>query len=110
MYDSGNIVTWLEDNVEGMRRPRMKTPAAILRGAMRMQGTGVLALGRAIPFYSVTVEKGDGSGSQEGSMIEAEGEAPEALACICGDTVVPIIIDDRGFGNTRWLGDIQNRG
>lgn len=75
--------------------------------------TLVLALprdGRAIPFYNVTVEKGDGSGAQEGLMIEAEGEALDALARICGDTIRPIIIADRGFGNTRWLGHIQNRG
>ena len=178
MYDPSNILTWLEENVEGMRRSRMKTLASIVSGAMRMQGSGVLALGRAmegptlakhrikrvdrflgnerveidavgeaifhrfratqievvvladwtdrhrfqqlvlalprdgraIPFYSVTVDKGDGSGEQEGLMVEAEREALDALARICGDTIRPIIIADRGFGHTRWLGDIQNRG
>ncbi len=48
MYDPSNILAWIEDNVEGMRRSRMKTLAAIVSGAMRMQGTGVLALGRAM--------------------------------------------------------------
>lgn len=178
MYDPSNILAWLTENVEGMRLSRMKTLAAIASGAMRMQGSGVLALGRAmqgpakaknrikrvdrflgnvqvevdavnetifhqfrprsgpvvvladwtdrhpfqqlvlalprdgraIPFYSVTVEKGDGSGKHDGLMIQAESEAIEALACMCGDTIRPIIIADRGFGNTRWLGDIQNRG
>ena len=178
MYDPSNILAWLEEKVEGMRRSRMKTLASIVSGAMRMQGSGVLALGRAmdgptaakhrikrvdrflgnegveidavseaifhqfrpsegdlviladwtdrysfqtlvlalprdgraIPFYSVTVEKGDGSGAQEGLMIQAEGEALDALAHICGDSIHPIIIANRGFGNTRWLGDIQNRG
>ena len=178
MYDPDNILTWMTDNVEGMRLSRMKTLAAIVSGAMRMQGSGVLALGRAmvgpvkakhrikrvdrflgnvqveidtvseavfhqfrprtgplvvladwtdrhpfqqlvlalprdsraIPFYSITVEKGDGSGTHKGLMIQAESEALEALARMCGDTICPIIIADRGFGNTRWLGDIQNWG
>lgn len=178
MYDPSNILSWLEENVEGMRRSRMKSLATITSGAMRMQGCGVLALGRAmegpasakhrikrvdrflgnesievdavseaifhefrragddvivladwtdrhhfqtlvlalprdgraIPFYSITVEKGDGSGEQEGLMIEAEGEALSALAHICGETIRPIIIADRGFGHTRWLGEIQKRG
>lgn len=73
----------------------------------------VLALprdGRSLPFYSITVEKGDGSGAHDGLMIEAEHEAMEALGRMCGDAIEPVIIADRGFGNTRWLGDIQNRG
>lgn len=178
MYGSSNILAWLEANVEGMRRSRMKTVSAVVGGAMRMQGCGVLALGRAmegpaaakhrikrvdrflgndavetaavnetifhqfrpctgevvvladwtdrfafqtlslalpcdgraIPFYSVTVEKGDGSGRHAGLMIQAEREALSALASMCGSTIRPIIIADRGFGHTRWLGDIQNRG
>ena len=44
MYDPESILTWLEGNVEGMRLSRMKTLSAIVGGAMRMQGTGVLAL------------------------------------------------------------------
>ena len=48
MYDPDNILTWMTDNVEGMRLSRMKTLAAIVSGAMRMQGSGVLALGRAM--------------------------------------------------------------
>jgi hypothetical protein len=178
MYDPCNILTWLEENVERMRRSRMKALASLVGGAMRMQGSGVLALGRAmegptsakhrikrvdrflgneqvevdsvseaifhqfrpargpvvvladwtdryafqtlalalprdgraIPFYSITVEKGDGSGQHDGLMIEAEREALATLAAFCGNTICPIIIADRGFGNTRWLGDIQNRG
>ncbi len=178
MYDPSTIVAWLEANVQGMRRSRMKTLGAIVGGAMRMQGVGVLALGRAMegptaakhrikrvdrflgnesveidrvseglfhqfrpptgdvvvladwtdryafqtlalalprdgramPFLSITVPKGDGSGRQDGLMIAAEREALEILAALCGDTIRPIIIADRGFGNARWLGDIQNRG
>ena len=178
MYDPAHILSWLEEKVEGMRRSRAKTLASIVGGAMRMNGSGVLALGRAmdgptaakhrikrvdrflgnqqveidlvnealfhqfrphdepvvvladwtdrhpfqqlvlalprdgraIPFYSITVEKGDGTGAHDGLMIEAETEALEALGCMCGDVIRPIIIADRGFGNTRWLGDIQNRG
>ena len=178
MYDPSKILTWLEEKVQPMRQSRRKTLAVITSGAMRMQGTGVLALGRAmggaakakhrikqvdrflgnssvevdavnealfhqlrpaqgqvvvladwtdrhafqqlvlalprdgraLPFYSITVEKGDGSGKHDGLMIEAEAAALEALGHMCGDAIAPIIIADRGFGNTRWLGDIQNRG
>ena len=177
MYDPEHILAWLEENVEGMRRSRAKSLAVIAAGAMRMNGSGVLALGRAmdgptrpkhrikrvdrflgnrqievdlvnealfhqfrpheepvvladwtdrhrfqqlvlalprdgcaIPFYSVTVEKGDGTGAHDGLMIEAEAEALDALGRMCGNAIRPIIIADRGFGNTRWLGDIQNRG
>lgn len=177
MYDPSKILTWLEENVQ-MRQSRRKSLAAIVYGAMRLQGTGVLALGRAmdgpakakhrikrvdrflgnaqveveavsqglfrqfcpapgsvvvladwtdrhdfqqlvlalprdgraLPFYCITVEKGDGSGAHEGLMIEAEGMALDALARFCGQEITPIIIADRGFGNTRWLGDVSNRG
>lgn len=178
MYDPSNILTWLVENVQPMRKSRIKTLAAIVSGAMRMQGTGVLALGRAmdgpvsakhrikrvdrflgneqvevdavsealfhkfrplcgrvivladwtdrhnfqqlvlalpcngraLPFYGLTVEKGDGSGIHNGLMIEAQALALDALQRMCGDEIRPIIIADRGFGNTRWLGDIQKRG
>jgi hypothetical protein len=176
MYDPSHILSWLEEKVESMRRSRAKTLASIVGGAMRMQGSGVLALGRAmdgpvaakhrikrvdrflgneqveidlvneaifhqfrpddmpvvladwtdrqafqqlvfalprdgraIPFLSITVEKGDGSGAHVGLMIEAEEEALATLAQFCGCHIRPIIIADRGFGNTRWLDNIQNR-
>ena len=48
MYDPSNILAWLEEKVQGMRRSRMKSLASIVSGAMRMQGSGVLALGRAM--------------------------------------------------------------
>jgi hypothetical protein len=178
MYDPNDILTWLDEHVNDMRRSRKKTLACIVSGAMRMQGTGVLALGRAmdgptaakhrikrvdrflandgvevdavseaifhqfrprdgqvvvladwtdrydfqtlslalprdgraIPFYSINVEKGDGSGAHAGLMVTAEEEALEALARMCGSDIRPIIIADRGFGNTRWLEGIQKRG
>ena len=158
MYDPDSILSWLEEDVESMRRSRSKTLSALVSGAMRMQGSGVLALGRAmqgptpakhrikrvdrflgneeleidavnealfqqfrprhgetvvladwtdryafqtlvlalpcdgraIPFYSITVEKGDGSGKHKGLMITAEREALGVLARICGDTITPL--------------------
>lgn len=48
MFDPSNIVTWLEENVQSMRRSRMKTLAAIVSAALLMRGVGVLALGRAM--------------------------------------------------------------
>lgn len=178
MHDPSTILTWLDGIVKGMRRSRRKTLASIVSGAMRLQGAGVLALGRsmegpaaakhrikrvdrflgneavetdavseglfhalrprtgpvvvladwtnrdafvqlvlalphggrALPFYAITVEKGDGSGAQDGAMAEAEGIALHALARICGTEITPVIIGDRGFGNSRWLGDVAKRG
>ncbi len=177
MYDPSKILTWLEENVQ-MRQSRRKTFAALVEGAMRLKGTGVLALGRAmsgpaqakhrikrvdrflgnpqvevdavsealfhqlrpskgpvivladwtdrhdfqqlvlalprdgraLPFYGLTVEKGDGSGKHEGLMVAAESQALGALARFCGDTIKPVIIADRGFGNTRWLEEVAKRG
>ena len=48
MYDPSTILAWLERNVEGMRRSRCKTLAAIVSAALLMRGVGVLALGRAM--------------------------------------------------------------
>ena len=48
MFSPSKILPWFEGNVQSMRRSRMKTLAAITSGAMRMQGSGVLALGRAM--------------------------------------------------------------
>jgi len=178
MYDPEKIVAWLECRVQGMRRSRLKSLASIVSGAMRMQGSGVLALGRAmdgpaaakhrikrvdrflgnnqvevdrvnealfeelrprqglvvvlvdwtdrqhfqqlvlalprngraLPFYCITIQKGDGSGVREGHMVEAESVAMDALARMCGDTIKPVVIADRGFGHTRWLDEMQNRG
>lgn len=177
MYEPSKILAWLEVIVQ-MRQSRRKAFASIVSGAMRMQGTGVLALGRAmdgpamakhrikrvdrflgnpqveldalseglfhqlrskqgmvvvladwtdrhafqqlvlalpcngraLPFYCTTVEKGDGSGAHDGLMVQAEAQALDALAWMCGAAVTPVIIADRGFGNTRWLEEIQKRG
>jgi len=177
MYEPSKILSWLEANVQ-MRQSRRKTLAAIVGGAMRLHGTGVLALGRAmegpakakhrikrvdrflgnaqveveavseglfhqlrpktgpvvvladwtdrhdfqqlalalprhgraLPFLCITVEKGDGSGAHDGLMIEAEREALAMLARFCGDEITPVIIADRGFGNTRWLGEVTKWG
>jgi len=48
MYDPSNILAWITSNVEGMRRSRAKTLAAIVSAALLMKGVGVLALGRAM--------------------------------------------------------------
>lgn len=48
MFSPETIVAWMETNVKGMRRSRMKTLAAIVPGAMAMCGLGILALGRAM--------------------------------------------------------------
>lgn len=48
MYDPEHAPSWLEEKVERMRRFR------------------------AIPFYSITLKKGDGTGAHDGLMIEAD--------------------------------------
>jgi len=178
MNSLSNILHWLMENVESMRQSRRKTLAAIVEGAMQLQGTGVLALGRsmtgecaakhrikrvdrflgnedvevtavfsalfsaccpregevivlvdwtdrhsfqqlvmalsrdgrALPFLCITVPKSENAGEQEGAMIAAEAKAVELFASFCPARCKPIIISDRGFGHTRWLEEIQNRG
>jgi hypothetical protein len=44
MYDPSKILAWIEANVEGMRRSRCKTLAAVVSAALQMKGVGVLAL------------------------------------------------------------------
>jgi len=48
MLSPNAILSWLEDNVKGMRRSRAKTLAEIAPAAMALFGVGVLALGRAM--------------------------------------------------------------
>ena len=48
MYDPEHISSRLEENVEGTRRSRSKTLSSVVGGAMRKNGTGVLAPGRAM--------------------------------------------------------------
>ena len=49
MLNPQRILSWLETNVKGMRRSRMKTLADIVPAAMELCGVGLLALGRAMP-------------------------------------------------------------
>lgn len=178
MNSLSNILPWLEENVERMRQSRRKTLADIVEGAMQMQGTGVLALGRAmsgetaakhrikrvdrflgnaqvecqsvfaalfkaccpptgeiivladwtdrrscqqlvlalsrngraIPFLCISAPKSEVAGEHKGAMIAAEARAVELFAAFCPADRKPIIIADRGFGNSRWLEEIQKRG
>ena len=48
MLSPVEILAWLEENVKGMRRSRMKTLADIVPAAMEFRGVGVLSLGRAM--------------------------------------------------------------
>ena len=48
MLSPHEILTWMEMNVKGMRRSRMKTLADIVPAAMEMHGVGTLPLGRAM--------------------------------------------------------------
>lgn len=66
--------------------------------------------GRALPFYSLTIEKGDGTGVHAGLMIDAEHKALAALARFCPQGIRPIIVADRGFGNSRWLAEVKKWG
>src|SRR5690606_6844364 len=48
MFDPSKILTWMDENFQSVRRSRRSAMAAIVYGAMQMQGTGVLALGRSM--------------------------------------------------------------
>ena len=174
MLSPVDILPWLLANVNGVRRSRLKTLAAIVPAAMELEGVGVLALGRAmagpvsgkhnikrvnrflgnddlecaavatgifdafaprqgrvlvladwtdmsnakmlvfalpangrsIPFYTQVVPKLAG----EGALIEAEGEALQALKLICASRIHVTVVADRGFGNKRWLGAVRRAG
>ena len=66
--------------------------------------------GRALPFLSLTIRKGTSLETQQGAMIAAEKQGIETLARMIPADLKPILVADRGFGNTRWLEDIQKRG
>jgi len=178
MFDPSKILTWLEQNVQSMRRSRMKTLAAVVGAAVLMKGVGMLALGqamageiaakhctkrvwrflrngaleteqlssalfrfllpptgrtivlvdwtdidpfqqlvlalprdgRALPFLCITIRKSTHELEQEGAMVAAEQRALTMLERMCPAGLKLIIMADRGFGNTRWLGDIRKRG
>jgi len=48
MFGPSKIMKWFDRNLQVVRRSRRKTLAHIAAGAMKMKGTGVLALGRAM--------------------------------------------------------------
>ncbi len=66
--------------------------------------------GRAIPVVCVTVPKGNTKKRQLGSMIRGEREALDILERILPKGKEPVLVADRGFANSRWLGDIAARG
>lgn len=64
------------------------------------------ANGRSIPFYAYVVPKLAG----EGTLIEAEDKALQALKEICAARSHVTVVADRGFGNKRWLGAVRKAG
>jgi hypothetical protein len=48
MLSPEEILSWLKENVKGMRLSRLKTLAAIVPAATTLCGVGVLSLGRAM--------------------------------------------------------------
>lgn len=66
--------------------------------------------GRSMPFYSVTIDSTRFKAETTGVKIRAEREALARLHAMCPGDVRPVIIADRGFGNARWIGDVQKWG
>jgi hypothetical protein len=62
--------------------------------------------GRALPVWWKTIRKDAG----EGSMVAVEREFFDALAQHLPPKRAIVVIADRGFGNTRWIGDCAKRG
>lgn len=48
MLGPETILTWIEVNVKGMRRSRMKTLSDVVPAATELFGVGVLTLGRSM--------------------------------------------------------------
>ena len=168
------ILHWILKEVKPMRRSRQKTLADIVSAAMRLSGSGVLSLGRAIPsktsakhsikrvwrFFKnrklkvfsvqqalvnclspqnapviilldwtiygsyqtlVAAIPRDGRSipicwktiftkSGEGIQKQAEKDLLFEIRQLFPFRKDLILIADRGFGNTRWLTDIENWG
>lgn len=66
--------------------------------------------GRSMPFHAVTIKSTHFRAETQGVKVRAEHEALKQLHAMCSSNVRPIIIADRGFGNARWIGDIQKWG
>jgi hypothetical protein len=62
--------------------------------------------GRSLPFFVRAVPKTAG----EGRLIQAENEALEALRSICANRSDIVVVADRGFGNQRWILQVQAQG
>jgi hypothetical protein len=48
MFGPSKIMKWFDRNLQVVRRSRRKTLAAVVHGAMKLKGVGVLSLGRAM--------------------------------------------------------------
>jgi hypothetical protein len=66
--------------------------------------------GRSMPFHAVTIKSTRFNVETDGVKIQAERQILHQLRAMCPPTVTPIIVADRGFGNERWIGDIQKWG
>lgn len=66
--------------------------------------------GRAMPFLCVTMKSARFKPEMEGVKIQAEQQILEQLHAVCPANVQPVIVADRGFGNERWISQIQNWG
>ena len=66
--------------------------------------------GRSLPFHAITIKSTHFKPETDGVNIQAEQEILRQLHEMCPPNVSPIIIGDRGFGNERWISDIQNWG
>ena len=62
--------------------------------------------GRALPFLSISIDKEGG----EGSRIAAETQALARLASWAPEDREVVIVADRGFGNRRWMEEVDGRG
>ena len=66
--------------------------------------------GRSMPFYAETIESTHFKSETAGVKIAAEQRALEQFRAMCPAHIYPIIIADRGFGNARWIADVEKWG
>lgn len=66
--------------------------------------------GRSMPFHAITVKSTKFKPETKGVLLDAERQILRDLHAMCPAGVTPIIVADRGFGNERWISDIEKWG
>ena len=80
------------------------------RGAYEQLVLSITKDGRSMPFHAITVKSTHFTAQSEGVKIRAEQAVLSQLHALCPPGVQPIVVADRGFGNERWISNVQKWG